>query len=492
MYCQECWWGDQWDPLITGRDFNFSRTFSEQYAELRNAVPRLAVMNKAAENSEYCNYAAYNKNCYLAVGGSWYNEGCLHGTYYSHSKDSVDCYGLLNGELCYEIMWGEELYSCMFCADCFSSSDCYFSSNLRGCKNCILCTNLRNKEYYIRNQPSTKEEFDALRRSITSNRAVRRMADECNQSRSRSIRPSSININCENCTGDYLRNCRNVFESFEVTEIEDGKFLYRCEESKDLMDCGATGYNGSELFYETINSGDGGKNNLFSFNNWACSDVLYCDTPQSSRHCFGCISLKRKQYCILNKQYTKEEYEELVPKIIEHMRNDGSGGAMNPSASGASGSWGEFFPVSISPFAYNETVAQEYFPLTKQEIEKRGWKWREEKDEMPNVAKVIPAERLPDSIDDIPDDILNWAITCEATKRPFRIIRQELEFYRKMRLPVPRLHPDERHRRRMALRNPRKLWDRPCMKCGREMQTIYAPDRPEIVYCEACYLAAVY
>ena len=28
------------------------------------------------------------------------------------------------------------------------------------------------------------------------------------------------------------------------------------------------------------------------------------------------------------------------------------------------GEWGEFFPSSLSPFGYNETVAQEYFPLT--------------------------------------------------------------------------------------------------------------------------------
>ena len=111
---------------------------------------------------------------------------------------------------------------------------------------------------------------------------------------------------------------------------------------------------------------------------------------------------------------------------------------------------------------------------------------------MPKVDKVIPAEKLPDSIDDIPDDILNWAIKCEATGRPFRIIKQELEFYRKMKLPIPHFHPDERHRRRMALRNPRKLWRRPCGKCGKEMETTYAPERPEIVYCESCYLQEVY
>jgi len=68
---------------------------------------------------------------------------------------------------------------------------------------------------------------------------------------------------------------------------------------------------------------------------------------------FGCASIRDKQYCILNKQYTREEYEKLVPQIIEKMQADGERG--------------EFLPERISPFGYNETVANEYFPLSKEE-----------------------------------------------------------------------------------------------------------------------------
>ena len=32
------------------------------------------------------------------------------------------------------------------------------------------------------------------------------------------------------------------------------------------------------------------------------------------------------------------------------------------------GEWGEFFPSSLSPFGYNETVAQEYFPMSREDI----------------------------------------------------------------------------------------------------------------------------
>jgi hypothetical protein len=83
----------------------------------------------------------------------------------------------------------------------------------------------------------------------------------------------------------------------------------------------------------------------------------------------------------------------------------------------------------------------------------------------PKVEKIIPASKLPDNISDIPDDILNRAIECEITKKPFKIIKQELEFYRKHNLLIPRRHPDQRHLDRVSLRNPRKLFDRKCDKC---------------------------
>ncbi|USN57470.1 MAG: hypothetical protein H6766_03385 [Candidatus Peribacteria bacterium] len=66
-------------------------------------------------------------------------------------------------------------------------------------------------------------------------------------------------------------------------------------------------------------------------------------------HCFGCDGLRNKEYCIFNQQYTKEEYNELAPKIIDHMKQTGERG--------------EFFHPSLSPFGYNETVANEYYPV---------------------------------------------------------------------------------------------------------------------------------
>ena len=136
-------------------------------------------------------------------------------------------------------------------------------------------------------------------------------------------------------------------------------------------------------------------------------------------------------------------------------------------------------------------MAQEYYPLTKEEAIKDGiFNWSDYEAPFPSVSRVIDEEgmkRLPESIEDVPDDILNWALTYEVSGKPFRIIKQELEFYRKHNLPIPRRHPDVRHMDRMKMRNPRKLFERKCDKCNKDMITTYAPERPERVYCQGCY-----
>jgi len=235
----------------------------------------------------------------------------------------------------------------------------------------------------------------------------------------------------------------------------------------------------SELMYQCAACGDNAYNLKFcstcTTNN---ADLEYCAHCTGSECCFGCVGLRRKKHCIFNKRYEKSEFERLREKLIAHMKETGE--------------WGEFFPKNLSPFGYNETIAMEYFPLAKEKALERGYKWHEKEREVPDVPKMIPAAKLPQAIAEIPDDVLQWAILCMATKRPFRITKQELRMYRRFDLPIPRYHPDERHRRRMVRRSGIELNDRTCAKCSKAVQTTYPPDRPEIIYCEKCYLQEVY
>jgi len=340
-----------------------------------------------------------------------------------------------------------------------------------------MCSGIRNKQHCFKNEQLTEEAYaDILRQ-------YRHTSPEDLQAEFAAFdvtvpKRAQIQLNCEGSTGTYLSNCRNALNCSDCFNVEDSSYIFECEGVKDSMDL-ASHDKDIELCYEMSSGGEKSYLTRFCYCTIASPRSAYMSSCFYQSDSFGCDGLhSRGQYCILNKQYSKEAYEKLVPKIIAHMRGTKE--------------WGEFFPIEKSPYAYNESVAQDYFPLTKKEVGKRGWQWKDRTDEMPKLSKVIPAVKLPDSIEEVPDDIVNWAIECEATKRPFKIIKQELDFYRKMKLPIPHFHPDERHRRRMALRNPRKLWERPCMKCRKKMETTYAPDRPEIVYCENCYLKEVY
>ena len=150
--------------------------------------------------------------------------------------------------------------------------------------------------------------------------------------------------------------------------------------------------------------------------------------------------------------------------------------------------FGEFFPIETSPFPYEETLAQDAFPLSGFDCTQPD-----------NVSYSsdtknhgIPGSRLPDLITEIPDDILDWPIICRVSGRPFKIIKKELDYYRANGIPVPHLHPDERHRVRKNLRNPYFLWSRKCDACGIEIASSYNTERSERVLCEECYLQEVY
>ena len=77
VYCQDCWYGDKWDPLKYGQDYDLNKSFFTQFKELQQKVPRLFAMNVRNENSEYTNGSAYNKDCYM-IFVSDHNENCLY------------------------------------------------------------------------------------------------------------------------------------------------------------------------------------------------------------------------------------------------------------------------------------------------------------------------------------------------------------------------------------------------------------------------------
>ena len=102
--------------------------------------------------------------------------------------------------------------------------------------------------------------------------------------------------------------------------------------------------------------------------------------------------------------------------------------------------------MELSPFGYNETVAQEYFPLSKDEAVSTGFIWFEKEKNIYQVT--LKNKDIPDNINQVNDSILQQIIECahggnchQQCTLAFRLIPQELAVYRKLQIPLPRL-PD--------------------------------------------------
>lgn len=518
VYCQKCWWSDKWSALSYGQDVDFSRPFMDQVEELHLKVPMLSIQNDdgvGSTNSEYAYDWAFSKNVYLSACG-WYTENCLYSYHACYDKDIMDSYFVSNSELVYELVSGDKCFGMKFCRLCFDSTNCALSYDLKGCSNCILCVGLRNKQHHIRNQPYSKEEYE---KEVEKLQLGRRESLEKFKSELRKLilqRPHkySYQLKTVNCTGDALERSKNSHACFYAVEIENCRHVIMVDEAKDCYDCNNTGR--PELCYDSITP-DNSRGNKFSVFCWKCTEAEYSNNCHSCVSVFGCSGLKHTSYAILNKQYDKESFGKLRIKLIEHMKKTGE--------------WGEFFPHTLSPHAYNETAALEWFPLTKDEALKKGYRWKDEvkKEHVPTKT----AADLPQTIAEVDDSIVNEVIACahaapatagctEKCTEAFKIVPAELQLYRKLDIPLPTLCPNCRHYARLAIRNPAKLWHRRCQcsagtsdpsassgqarqatykntashshgekPCPNEFETSFAPERPEIVYCEACYNAEI-
>ena len=498
IYCDQCWWSDKLDARKYGRDFDFSRSFFEQFQELMVLVPFAHSYNLNQENSDYNNWSSYLKDCYL-LASSNRDEDCLYGRLVNDAKDCVDCLSVYNSELCYECMECYYCYGCVACKDSQNCRESFFLEGCIGCSNCFGSVNLRQKQYYFFNEPFTKDQYELKMKEINLGDyfVFQEMKKKFAIHRLKFPMKYFVGEKNENVFGNYLQNCKDCFNCFDCRNLESCKYCYQVQESKDCQDVMTWGKPG-ELLYEAQATGNNSYHTAFVSMCRGSSDVYYSFGCMYCKHCFGCVSLKNAEYCIFNKQYTKEEYEELVLRIIEKMggafivdrlsKDKNSIDSMNDKRQTIN-EYGEFFPTSLSPFAYNETIAQDFFPLTKEEVLARNWKWKNEDEK---GFYDGPSTTIPSNISDATDDICKQILRCEVTGKMYKIISQELSFYRTMNLPIPHRSPEQRYLDRRDIRNPRKLWNRSCAKCGEGMKTSYAPERPEIVYCEKCYLESVY
>jgi len=418
-----------------------------------------------------------------------YSEKCYYCTQVGFSNNCVDCFDVKKSEYLYHSFDCNNCQKSNHLEHCENCYDCHFCYDCKDCQNVILSTNLRKKQYCIENKQFSKEEYleELKKLSLGKRSSVEKAKVQFEEVKKKAIRCENNNLKTENCSGDYLVECNNCSNCFNGFRSADCKYVNDIDnDGKDsrYVDYAAE----NELCYNGV-SLSGYKNILGAWIIYG-RDLLYCNVCMNCSNCFGCTGLQHKQFCILNKQYSKEEYEKLMPKIIEHMTKTGE--------------WGEFFPMSTSPFGYNESMAQIYYPKAKEEAVKLGAKWQDKDYSIKSEGEYYePKDDIAEYINSEEErkGLLNGVLQCKETGKPFKVTSQELAFYIENQIPIPVKHSEARYMELFNLRNPRKLYQRQCMceekghdhsgRCPVTFETTYSPTRKEKVYCESCYQKTV-
>lgn len=432
------WHSDNWDGLTFGQDFDFSRPFFEQWGELYLKVPKLnIIMDSKSENSEFVNQCSNLRNCYL-VFDSDYDENSLYSHTLKGSRNCMDCLLVHDSELCYDCINCRKCYNLIYSEDCENCRDSAFLLDCKGCSNCIGCYGLRNKEYCIFNEEVGKDEFERRKAELKLSSYLQREAFRARFEEFIAGKRPQVqhNVNAENSSGNYLHNANSAHGCQHCDGIENMAYCSKVFDAKDCMDYDVWG-DQTQLVYECVTVGENAYGIGCSFDCWAnVRDLWYCSSCVRSKNLFGCVGLKNKEYCIFNKQYTKEEYEALLPRIVAHMRQTGE--------------WGQFFPALYSPFGYNETMAMDEYPLQEEEAKAQGFRWYSAPAAQQNVANPL---QLEDDITVYNDatrsqELVQGVLVSEGNQKPYKIVPQELAFYIKLGIPVPHRSHEERHQAR--------------------------------------------
>ncbi len=482
VWCHECWRGNDLNGLDYGIDYDPQKSFFEQFNEVWLKTPKPALVHMNSINSEYLNHTADSKNCYMIMESS-NNENCTNCYWIQLSKDLTDCSYTNKVELSYEVDDCYDSYGLKYSKGCHSCTDSAFLLDCRGCTSCLGCINLRQQSYCIFNVKYTKEEYEKKLESykLDTHSGVEAFKKDFAEFIKDKPRKYAEAVNIVNSTGNYMNNVKNSKNCFHSYEAEDNAHsIHVWRGAKNCVDCNTAGRS-AELIYNTLNTGMQASNVICSYYCWESNFMQYCLNCPNSNNCFGCTGLIQRSYCILNKQYSKEQYEKLKIEIITKMKEEGI--------------YGDFFPKELSPFGYNESSDMDEYPLTKEQALAQGFKW-EDTPRGTFGKETIDWNNLPNSIKDLPGDfdVTKEVFLCTECNKNYRVIFDELNFYRRMQIPLPRTCPECRHTKRIKNRGPNKLWHRKCMKdgCPNEFETSYSPDRSEIIYCESCYQQEVY
>lgn len=416
-----------------GLEYDLTINFFENYKKLHHIVPFPALFNRSgAENSNYAFGVYMSKNCYLSFTVITDCENILYSfAVKENCKNVYNSSQIRNNNqniyTCVGVFNSSDIYYSRYITDCYNIR---FSTNMVWCQNCLFCDGLTNQSYCIRNIPYNKEEYEIEKRKLLWQKDK---FDEYHEHLSR----IGQNYGSNTVTGEFVLKSQDVQDGHYVLEVswwQNLLMVWWSHLNTDMYDVFEAWAHGNHDFYGAMDAGIHSEHLYNCDGIVTCSNIYYSRFLENCQYCFGCIGLKNKSYCILNKQYTKEDRYEKVEAIFSQMERD----------------WilWKFFPASANPFYFNDTIAYFAWNFTKEEIIAKWYLWRDEpiKVDIPEGTITVKSSELGqfESTDEQGNRRLNETVCkrviLDENWDAYRIIPMELEFLQKHGLPLPRKH----------------------------------------------------
>lgn len=294
--------------------------FYDEYKKLLLSKPVSDVNGKSLENCAYCDYIYRSKNIYLSsyVTDS---EDCFYSEYLLKARDCIDCTYVTGSELCYECTDCSGLYNCSYLENCHNCSATDFCLDCNNCIDCFGCFGLKHQQFRIFNKPYSEEIYREKVAQLKRN-PPSKIIDVLRPEFDKLPRLSAWLYKAGGkSVGDYIYNSNNCHKCFNVSNCSNcayvSDFLDSGNASGDSFDCDFC--NKMESCYD-CHACENCTNSNFLEHCIGVSDSEYMRFCYNCSNCFGCVYLQNKEFCILNRQFSRDEYILAVKKIKTELK----------------------------------------------------------------------------------------------------------------------------------------------------------------------------
>lgn len=463
----EYWLEDPRDGTQYGQDYDPQVPFFTQLLWLWKSVTRPAstVRNLVAAMIEHPLFGASGSS--FVFSGQRVQD-CHYCYDVRDARHCMDCYRISSCEQCYECIDCVDCRLLRWAEHCRNCTDSWFISNCENCHHCLFSTNLSGKSYYVCNESVSKERYEEVLAEQALH--VRLRAEEAIEEYAVFLRnypiPHIYADNASSCSGNYLRACSDVIDCYECSNVTNSAYCFNLNDAEACLD----GLGFGEGLSTAVNFVSVGMHAKNIFNCVEChtniSDLSFCLHCENSSHLFGCVGMRGAEYCILNKRYSRQEYERLRNDIEAVME--------------ARSEWGKMLPPGLCDFPYNHSMASDYFPLSKVQAVMMGYRWDDEHDGV-RPSQLLYGDAPGERFAEVPavvseetrQQLLDRIFVCEMSGAPFKFSLHDINLYQVLGVPPPARAFEQRHQDRLRKLSPRKIIERPSDKTGKAIRTAF-------------------